>query len=132
MRPVRLSTWNSYLHFSVEQGMPKDELLPGVTAASCPPSVVCDARGPLRKARRRALARDLAQIALLIGVDYLFFRWPEARVPMLSRAQSLRILEVTNFAVAAHIWLTRFVVPKWSAWRAASTWSRNERQKFVR
>ena len=46
--------------------------------------------------------------------------------------EELGYLEVTNFVVAAHIWLMRFVVPKWSAWRAASTWSRNERQRFIR
>jgi hypothetical protein len=112
--------------------MPKDELLPGVTTADCPPAVVCDARAAIRKARRRALARDVAQIAVLVAVDYLFLRWPEARVPLLDRHQSLRVVEATNAVVAVHLWFTRFLMPKWSAWRAASTWSRAEREKFTR
>lgn len=112
--------------------MPKDELLPGVKSAACPPNVVCDARGPVRKARRRALAKDAAQIALLIAVDYLFFRWPEARVPLLDRQESLRVVELTNVIVGVQLWMTRILLPKWAAWRAASTWSRGERQRFIR
>jgi hypothetical protein len=112
--------------------MPKDELLPGVTTAACPPAVVCDARAAIRKARRRALARDCAQISVLLAVDYLFLRWPEARVPMLDRVQSLRVVEATNAIVAVHLWAARFLLPKWGAWRAASTWSRTEREKFTR
>jgi hypothetical protein len=112
--------------------MPKDELLPGVTAAACPPAVVCDARAAIRKARRRALVRDVAQISVLVAVDWLFLRWPEARIPLLDRHQSLRVVEATNAIVAVHLWSMRFLMPKWSAWRAASTWSRTERAKFIR
>ena len=112
--------------------MPKDELLPGVTAAVCPPAVVCDAKKAIRKARRRALARDIAQVTVLIAVDWLFLRWPEARVPLLDREQSLRVVESTNAIVAVQMFCVRYLIPRWNAWRAATTWSRTERQRFTR
>lgn len=111
--------------------MPKHELLPGVTTAACPPDVVCDARGTIRSARRRAVMRDAAQIALLVAVDYLFVRWPEARMPFLDRNQSLTLLELTNAAVAAHLWCARVLMPRWSAKRIAATWSRAEQKRFT-
>ena len=112
--------------------MPKDELLPGVTAVACPPSIVCDARGAIRKARRRALARDIAQVTVLLAVDWLFLRWPEARVPLLDRQQSLRVVEGTNLLVAVQLFCVRYLFPQLSAWRAAATWSRAERKRFTR
>jgi hypothetical protein len=112
--------------------MPKPELLPGVTSAACPPDVVCDARGTIRMARRRAVMRDAAQVTLLLAVDYLFMRWPDARVPFLDRNQSLTMLEFTNAAVAAHLWWSRVLLPRWAAKRIASTWSRVEQQRFTR
>ena len=111
--------------------MPKSELLPGVVTVACPPAVVCDAKSAIRTARRRAIARDLAQIALLIAVDYLFLRWPEARVPFLDRTQSLRLIEAANLVVAAHLWWTRVLMPRWAARRIATTWSRSEQQRFT-
>ena len=112
--------------------MPKAELLPGVTTAACPPAVNCDAKAAIRSARRRAIARDIGQIALLFAVDYLFMRWPETRIPFLDRFQSLRFLEATNIAFVAHLWWARVLMPRWSAKRIATTWSRAEQQRFTR
>lgn len=112
--------------------MPKTELLPGVTTSSCPPPVRCDAKATIRKARRRAIARDAVQIALLVGVDWLFFRWPETRIPMLDRQLSMRVIELANFGVAAHLWWIRVLAPKLTARRMMLTWSRAEQKKFTR
>jgi hypothetical protein len=112
--------------------MPKDELLPGVTTATCPPSVACDAKAAIAKARRRAIVRDVIQITLLVGVDYLFLYWPEMRAPFLDRPRSLKLLEATNAAIALHFFLTRMILPRWTAKRIATTWSRAEQQRFTR
>ena len=112
--------------------MPKDELLPGVTSSVCPPAVVCDARKAIKSARRRALARDVAQVTVLLAVDWLFARWPEAHIPALSRNQSLTVLEAVNAMIAAHIWCTRLILPQWAAKRISTTWSRAEQQRFTR
>ncbi|HEX8172056.1 MAG TPA: hypothetical protein VF824_16075 [Thermoanaerobaculia bacterium] len=110
--------------------MRENELLPGVTPDACPPAVVCDAHREIRGARRRALLRDVLQIVLLAAVDYLFFRWPEARMPFLGRTASLEALIGMNVVIAAHIWLAR-AMPRWTARRIAATWCRSERQKFL-
>jgi hypothetical protein len=109
--------------------MPTRDLLPGVTADSCPPAVVCNAREAIRKARRRAIAKDVLQFALLIVVDCLFLRWPEAHVPFLGRGESLMVLRGVNAAAIAQLCLAR-ALPKWTAMRIASTWCRSEREKF--
>jgi hypothetical protein len=111
--------------------MPTRELLPGVTTASCPPAVVCDAHSEIKKARRRAFFRDAAQLVLLAGVDYLFVHWPESRLPFLNRAESLIALRGVNVLIIADVWITRSM-PRWSARRIASTWCRTERDKFSR
>ncbi|HUP62766.1 MAG TPA: hypothetical protein VNA69_20365 [Thermoanaerobaculia bacterium] len=111
--------------------MPRRTLLPGVTADSCPPAVACDAHSAIRGARRRAIVRDVAQVVLLVAVDYLFIRWPESHVPLLTRAHSLAVLQVLNALVVADVWLTR-ALPMWWARRIASTWCRSEREKFQR
>jgi len=111
--------------------MPKDELLPGVSTSSCPPRVLCDAHTTIRGARRRAWLRDGLQISLLFAVDYLFIHWSESRMPFIDRAASLAALRGMNLAIVGHLWLTR-ALPKWSAKRIASTWSRSEREKFLR
>ena len=111
--------------------MPKDELLPGVSTSSCPPRVVCDAHAEIRRARRRAWLRDGLQISLLVGVDYLFIRWPESRMPFLDRTSSLTLLRGMNLAILGHLWLMR-ALPKWWAKRIATTWCRSEREKFLR
>lgn len=111
--------------------MPKNELLPGVSTSSCPPRVVCNAHDAIRRARRRAWVRDGIQLSLVLAVDYLFVRWPESRMPFIDRDASLALLRGVNVAVAAHLWLVR-ALPKWWARRIASTWSRPEREKFLR
>jgi hypothetical protein len=111
--------------------MPHLDLLPGVTTDCCPPRVSCDARAAIRAARRRALVRDTAQVAMLLAVDYLFLHWPESRVPLLGRASSLTFLRGMNALILGHLWLTR-ALPKWTARRIAATWTRNEREKFTR
>ncbi|HEX8618660.1 MAG TPA: hypothetical protein VF911_13840 [Thermoanaerobaculia bacterium] len=109
--------------------MPTRELLPGVTADSCPPRVVCDAHAAIRNARRRAFLRDAVQIALLLAVDYLFIHWPDSRMPFLEREASLAFLRGVNLIAVADLWLTR-ALPKWWARRIAETWSPAEREKF--
>ena len=109
--------------------MPKPELLPGVADDSCPPRVVCDARTAIRRARRRALLRDVLQIVLILAVDYLFVHWPESRLPFLDRDSSFAFLRMANGAVIADLWLRR-AMPKWSAKRIAGTWCRTERERF--
>jgi hypothetical protein len=109
--------------------MPTSELLPGVTTRECPPQVVCDARRAIRSARRRALARDVVQLALLVAVDYLFVRWPDARMPFANRGESLALLELVNGFILTHVALVR-ALPRWSARRIAATWCLTERRKF--
>jgi hypothetical protein len=109
--------------------MPTPELLPGVSTASCPPRVVCDARAALRKARRRAILRDAFLMTLILAIDYLFIHWPESRMPFLDRAGSLTLLRWVNVLFVADLWLVR-ALPKWWARRVASTWCRAERDRF--
>ena len=111
--------------------MSMTELLPGVTEADCPPRVACDAHEAIRRARRRALAFHAGQLALLAGVDWLFFRWMNARVPFLGRHESLVLLRAINVAALADLWLLR-ALPRWTARRIAATWSRSEREKFLK
>lgn len=111
--------------------MPARELLPGVTTDSCPPVVLCDAHAAMRKARRRALAREAIQILLLVCVDWLFVYWPDSRLPFADRTQSVMLLRGINTAFVAHLWLSR-ALPKWQARRVASTWCRSERERFQR
>ena len=108
--------------------MPTRELLPGVTSDSCPPVVVCDAKTAIRSARRRAMLRDATQVTLLLAVNYLFIRWPDSRFPFLERATSTTFLGWVNLVAVADLWLAR-ALPKWSARRIASTWSRRERER---
>jgi hypothetical protein len=111
--------------------MPKNDLLPGVDAAGCPPRVACDAHVSIRRARRRALVRDALQVSFILAVDYLFGHWPDSRLPFLDRMQSLAFLCGVNLLVVADFWLSR-ALPKWWARRIAGTWSRRERERFKR
>jgi hypothetical protein len=108
----------------------REDLLPGVSTDACPPSVVCDAKAAIRRARRRALFRDVLQVGLLVAVDYLFVHWPESRVPFLDRHDSFNVLRLMNAVIVAHVWLVR-ALPKWTARRIATTWSRAERERFT-
>ena len=85
----------------------------------------------MRKARRRALVRDITQVALLVAVDWLFMHWPESRLPFADRTLSLTMLRGMNAGFVAHLWLSR-ALPRWSARRVATTWCRSEREKFLR
>jgi hypothetical protein len=109
--------------------MHRDPLLPGVTTSAVPPLVVCDTRGEISRARRRAVARDVLQIVLLIAVDLLFAKWSSAHIPTLERETSLAVLRALNMIVVAHLWLAR-ALPRWTARRIASTWCRSEQQRF--
>lgn len=111
--------------------MPTRDLLPGVTTDSCPPRVVCDAHGAIRRARRRVYFKDALQIGLLVAVDYLFMHWPDSRLPFMDRGSSLDALRLVNFAIVGDLWLRR-AVPKWWARYIAGTWSRGERERFNR
>jgi hypothetical protein len=111
--------------------MPNPELLPGVTRDDCPPAVVCDARAAIRKARLRALWRDLVLVTMVVAVDALFVRWPEARMPYLERNTSVLVLGAANLLLVADLWLMR-TLPKWWARRIAGTWCRAERDRFNR
>jgi hypothetical protein len=111
--------------------MSRKELLPGVTEAVCPPSIVCDSRRPIRRARIRAIARDVAQLLLLVGVDYLFVRWPSTHFPFIDRHSSLLLVAALNGASFAWLWIAR-VMPRWSARRIAATWSATERRRYER
>ena len=124
--------WNSYSQLRVGIcRMPTRELLPGVTAASYPPAIVCDAHAELRRARRRAFVRDAVQLLLLIAVDWLFIHWPDSRLPFAGREESVAFLRGANIILFAHVWLSR-MVPRWRARIVANTWCRAEREKFER
>jgi len=109
--------------------MPRPELLPGISPEGCPPVVVCDPRPAIRRARRRALFRDVSQLSLVAGVDALLIRWPTAHVPMLTRFDSVALVVAINAVMVGYVWLTR-AFPKWSARRIAGTWCPAERAKL--
>ena len=91
--------------------------------------VVFDSRRVILRARRMAVARDVAQVVLLACVDWLFQNWPTTHIPLLDRADSLVLLGIVNAAAVAQIWATR-AVPRWRARRIAATWSVSERRRF--
>ena len=107
--------------------MTRKELLPGVTSSECPPSIVCDSRTSIRRARLRATARDIAQILLLAGVDYLFIEWPGTHLPFMNRHDSVLVVAAVNAATLTWLWMSR-----WTARRIAATWSHTERRRFER
>ena len=108
--------------------MARRDLLPGI-AAPCPPPVVFDSRREIVRARRRAALRDFAQLSLLVGVDWLFVRWPFTHVPSMDRPHSLLIVALLNAALLTHVIVSR-TFPRWSARRIASTWCLAERARF--
>ncbi|MFZ2491276.1 MAG: hypothetical protein WA208_07310, partial [Thermoanaerobaculia bacterium] len=101
--------------------MPRD-LLPGVTIAAVPPAVVCDAKSEIARARRFALVRDVAQVMVLLAVDYLFLRFPSTHFPFFDRAGSISMMYAINMLVLAQIWFVR-ALPRWRARQIAATWS---------
>lgn len=110
--------------------MPKPPLLPGVSEEIPPPVIIYESLPVVRRARRRALARDVFDLLLLIAVDALFIRWPEARVPMLDRLQSLQLLVAVNVILLGYLWACR-AFPRWRARRVAATWDTTERERLT-
>ncbi len=109
--------------------MARRDLLPGVSAESCPPVPVFDSRREIVRARRRAAFCDTAQLILLAGVDWMFVRWPYAHVPALSRDDSVLVLATLHALVLTQMIITR-TFPRWSARRIATTWCLRERARF--
>lgn len=106
-------------------------LLPGVSPSEAAPEVVFESRRVITSARRRAIIRDVFDVLLLVGVDWLFIRWPHAHVPTLDRDQTALIVAAANALVITYIWTSR-AFPRWRARRVASTWSSTEQSRFVR
>jgi len=107
----------------------KRPLLPGVSAAANPPAVIVQSRKVIRRARIRAILRDIFDVLLLVGVDWFFIRWPRAHVPFVDRHESVLVLLGVNVALLSYVCLAR-AVPRWRARRVASTWSFTERARF--
>jgi hypothetical protein len=105
------------------------ELLPGIDPEATPRVVFVDSRSAVTRARRRAVIRDVAQLLLLAGVDWLFFHWPHSHVPMMDRGHSLLIVGALNAGMLIYMIVVR-ALPRWSARRVASTWSVTERARF--
>ena len=104
-------------------------MLPGVTSEECPPRVVTNSADVVSTARRRAVLRDLANVILLAGVDYVFLNWPSTHIPSLDRDGSLLFVAALNGVVVTHMVMSR-LTPKWAARRIASTWCLRERSRF--
>jgi hypothetical protein len=109
--------------------MARRDLLPGVRTDSCPPRVISDCRREIVRARRRATTCDIAQLMLLVGVDWMFARWPFAHVPSMDRKDSMLVLVGLHALVVTQMALTR-MFPRWSARRIATTWCLRERARF--
>jgi len=109
--------------------MARRNLIPGVSDDTCPPAVVIDSRRVIARARRRAIAYDIAQFTLLAGIDWLFLRWPYAHVPMLDRELSVLIVAALNALLVTYAIIVR-TFPRWSARRIAGTWCLAERARF--
>jgi len=108
----------------------RDLLLPGVSPEVPPPSVVFASERVIRRARRRALARDALDLLLLFAVDAFFVRWPYARVPLLDRQGSLLLLIGVNLALMGYLWAVR-TVPRWRARRVSGTWCAVEQSRLT-
>ena len=109
--------------------MARRDLLPGVTIDDCPPRIVTNSADVVSSARRRAVLRDLANVFLLAGVDYVFLNWPATHIPTLDRDGSVIFLAALNGIVATHMIMSR-LTPKWAARRIAATWCLRERSRF--
>ena len=107
----------------------RDDLLPGVISDECPPRVVLNSRDTVVRARRHAVLRDLANVLILAGVDYVFMTWPSTHIPTLDREASMLFVAALNGVVVAHIAMSR-LAPRWAAKRIATTWNLRERARF--
>jgi hypothetical protein len=108
----------------------RHDLLPGVSPEVPEPVVVFASAAVIRRARLRALGRDLFDLTLLIAVDVFFIRWPYARVPLLDRPHSLALLVGMNLVLIAYVWTSR-TFPRWRARRMAGTWCNAERERLT-
>lgn len=84
----------------------------------------------IRRARRRALARDGFDLMLLIAVDTFFVRWPYARLPLLARHSSLLFLVAVNLVLIGYVWAAR-TWPRWRARRVSGTWCEVEQSRLT-
>jgi hypothetical protein len=109
--------------------MRRQELLPGVSDAECPPVAVIESRVAIHRARRRAALQDVLHLLLIAAVDYLVLHHPLAHIPTLDRQESMLLLGAVNGLMLGGLWLAR-VVPCWKARRIAATWSRAEQSRF--
>jgi hypothetical protein len=109
--------------------MRRQDLLPGVSEAECPPVAVIESRVAILRARRRAALHDGLQLVLLAAVDYLVLRFPATHIPSFDRHDSMILLGAINGAMLGWLWLAR-VLPCWKARRIAATWSRREQSRF--
>jgi hypothetical protein len=110
--------------------MEKHYLLPGVSPEVPSPNVVFSSSRVIRRARVRAALRDALDLVLLTAVDWLFVRWPYARVPLLTRDNSLRLLVVLNLVLIGYLWIAR-TFPRWRARRVAATWCHDEQVRLT-
>lgn len=109
--------------------MARRDLLPGIAPAVPRTAVHVDSRRAVARARRRAAFRDLVQVLLVVGVDWMFMHWPYTHVPSMDRPHSLMIVALLNAAVVTHLIVSR-TFPRWSARRIAATWCLTERARF--
>jgi hypothetical protein len=109
--------------------MPRPDLLPGVVTDSCPPVAVIGSRETIVRARRRAIFRDVTNLAILGAVDYVSLHWPSAHIPLVNREQSMLLVGLLNATVITHIVMTR-IAARLAARRIAATWSLRERARF--
>jgi hypothetical protein len=107
----------------------RQDLLPGVSDAECPPIAVIESRVAIHRARRKAALHDFLQLLFVGAVDYLVLRFPAAHVPYLGRHGSLVVVGLLNAAMLGWLFLAR-LMPYWRARRIAATWSSSERSRF--
>jgi hypothetical protein len=105
-------------------------LLPGVSPEVPRPNVVFGSSRVIRRARFRAAVRDALDLMFLVGVDWLFLRWPYAHVPFLTRDDSLLLLVAVNVLLIAYLWIAR-AFPRWRARRVAATWCAIEQTRLT-
>lgn len=106
------------------------ELLPGVAGpATVQPQPVYRPHEDVQRARRRAVTRGVIDAAILLAIDVFVFVWSDARLPFVSRANTLIVLAVIHVGVVCY-WYASRKMPIWKARRIAATWSSDERARF--
>ena len=110
------------------------EFLPGVTPPERDldpgePSRHANAGAEVLSARRAATFRDVFDSAILFALDLVVVTWPEARIPLMSRRDSIGALILFHVLFLGYCLLSR-KLPRWRARRIAATWSPAERSRF--